>query len=71
MVIIHFLMTNKYPLAVLIIHLDPVLLDVNVHPQKLEVKFMNESIIKYHVEIFIKEKIKFYDSSNCTKSYYF
>lgn len=52
-----FLMTNKYPLAVLIIEMDPVLLDVNVHPQKLEVKFSNESILKFQIENYIKETL--------------
>lgn len=52
-----FLMTNKYPLAILQIEMDPYLLDVNVHPQKLEVKFTNESLIKYHVELLVKEAL--------------
>lgn len=52
-----FLMTNKYPLAVLLIEMDPYLLDVNVHPQKLEVKFTNESMIKYHIELLVKETL--------------
>ena len=52
-----FLMTNKYPLAIIIIEMDPVLLDVNVHPQKLEVKFTNESLIKFQLETFIKETL--------------
>ena len=34
---------NRFPLAVLHIKMDPVLLDVNVHPSKLEVRFSKET----------------------------
>jgi len=37
-----FLMKNKYPFAVLNININPALVDVNVHPTKMEVKFSNE-----------------------------
>lgn len=37
-----FLMKNKYAFVVLNIELNPVLVDVNVHPSKMEVKFSNE-----------------------------
>lgn len=36
---------GKFPFCVLDIIIDPSLVDVNVHPAKLEVKFSNESII--------------------------
>ena len=52
-----FLMVNRYPLAIIMLEMDPYLLDVNVHPQKLEVKFANESLIKYHLEMFIKNEL--------------
>ncbi|HHT55709.1 MAG TPA: DNA mismatch repair endonuclease MutL [Acholeplasma sp.] len=52
-----FLMTNRYPIAVLSIGMDPYLLDVNIHPQKLEVKFSNESILKYQIESIIKNTL--------------
>lgn len=51
------LMTNRYPIAVVYLEMDPILLDVNVHPQKLEVKFVNEAILKYHIELFVKEAL--------------
>ena len=38
-----FLMKNRYPLAVLNIEMDSVLLDVNVHPTKQEVRLSKES----------------------------
>lgn len=37
-----FLMKNRYPIAVLNIEMDPVLLDVNVHPTKQEVRLSKE-----------------------------
>lgn len=36
---------EKFPFAVLNIELNPAVVDVNVHPSKLEVKFANERII--------------------------
>ncbi len=40
-----FLMKNKYAFAVLNIELNPMLVDINVHPAKTEVKFANEQDI--------------------------
>lgn len=37
-----FLMKNKYAFVVLNIELNPTLVDINVHPSKMEVKFSNE-----------------------------
>lgn len=50
-----FLMTNRYPLALISIKMDPYLLDVNIHPQKLEVKMSNESLLTYQLESIIKK----------------
>ena len=36
------LMNNRYPIAVITIQVDPSLVDVNVHPSKLEVRFSEE-----------------------------
>lgn len=52
-----FLMTNRYPIAIILIEMDPYLLDVNIHPQKLEVKFSNESLLKYQIENFVKNAL--------------
>lgn len=39
------IMIGKFPMAVLNIEIDPSLIDINVHPTKLEVKFSNEKAI--------------------------
>lgn len=50
-----FMMVGKYPIALIHLVMDPSLLDVNVHPQKFEVKFVNESVLAYYIEKFVKE----------------
>lgn len=52
-----FMMVGKYPIALIHLEMDPSLLDVNVHPQKYEVKFVNESILAYAIESFVKEAL--------------
>lgn len=41
-----YLADNRYPIAVINIEIDPYLVDVNVHPSKLEVKFSKEMELK-------------------------
>lgn len=53
-----FLMVNKYPIAVIHLTIDPQLLDVNVHPQKLEIKLMNESLLAFQIEQEIKRALE-------------
>lgn len=49
-----YLADNRYPIAIINIEIDPYLVDVNVHPSKLEVKFSKEDqlaeLIKTGVE---------------------
>ncbi|MDO9535408.1 MAG: hypothetical protein Q7J85_08775, partial [Bacillota bacterium] len=52
-----FMMVGKYPIAFIHLEMDSSLLDVNVHPQKYEVKFVNESILSYHIETFVKDAL--------------
>lgn len=40
-----YLPIGKYPIAVLYLQIDPTLIDVNVHPSKLEIKISNEDQI--------------------------
>jgi DNA mismatch repair protein MutL len=52
-----FMMVGKYPIALIHIDIDPSLLDCNVHPQKYEVKFVNEMVLAYHIEGFVKQAL--------------
>ena len=40
-----FMMQHRYPLTVLYIDLPASLFDVNVHPQKMEIRFRNETLV--------------------------
>lgn len=48
---------NRYPLTVLHITMDPGLIDVNVHPSKLEVKFSKEKELYAFVEQAVREAL--------------
>lgn len=45
-----YLADNRYPVAVINIEIDPYLVDVNVHPSKLEVKFSKEYELKQLIQ---------------------
>ena len=47
-----FTMTNRFPFVVLFLTIDSAFLDVNVHPTKMEVRFMNQEEV---FELFQKE----------------
>lgn len=71
-----FLMQHKYPFTCLYIDIDPLLMDVNVHPSKQEVRFENPEAV--YIAIFnicseaLKEKAHIHrfeaESSNTKKS---
>ena len=52
---------SRYPVCVLIIETDPSLLDVNIHPSKLDIKFSNfdelNSLIKNIIDNALKSKL--------------
>ncbi len=52
------LFTGKYPIVCLTIDVDPILIDVNVHPQKTEVKFSEQSTLEGLIHSTIAKTIK-------------
>ncbi len=54
---------GKYPIVFLFIKLNPILVDVNVHPAKKEIKFSRRKIIKNIVKNGIKDGLKNIDKS--------
>lgn len=49
---------HRYPIAIIYINLDPVLVDVNVHPTKLEVRFSKEKELAKTLEQLVREIFK-------------
>ena len=70
-----FLKSGKYPSGVLSINIDPADVDVNVHPQKTEVRFRNPSIVFTSVASAISSKLQsssvsYYPASSVSTSEY-
>lgn len=59
------IMIGKFPMAVLNIEINPSLIDINVHPTKLEVKFSNEKMIYETVYFGVKNAL--YETVNIPK----
>lgn len=51
------LMVGRYPVVVLNIQMDPLLIDVNVHPTKQEVRLSKESALMALIEKAIRERL--------------
>lgn len=51
------IMVGKFPACVLMIEIDPSLVDVNVHPSKIEVKFSDEKLIYDAVYFAVKNTL--------------
>ena len=49
---------HRYPIAVISIQLDPILVDVNVHPTKLEIRFSKEKELINLIERMIRDVFK-------------
>ncbi|HBT59586.1 MAG TPA: DNA mismatch repair endonuclease MutL [Acholeplasmataceae bacterium] len=52
-----YIMVNRYPIAVIRITIDPSLIDVNVHPQKREIKLSNEYVIASMIRKLINQTL--------------
>ena len=51
---------NKYPIALIYFDIDPLLIDVNVHPTKTEIKIANEDAICKLLEAEIRKNLEEY-----------
>ncbi len=49
---------DKYPIVVLSIEADPILIDVNVHPTKMDIKFSKMDSLKELIASLIKDKLE-------------
>lgn len=49
-----FIMTDRFPAFILFIDVNPYLVDINVHPSKLEVRFADETTIREAVYFAVK-----------------
>lgn len=52
-----FMMRGRFPIAILLVTIDPERVDVNVHPTKLEVRFQDEKGIQETIRTMLKEAI--------------
>jgi DNA mismatch repair protein MutL len=52
------LMIKRYPVVYMSIDMDPSLTDVNVHPQKMQVKMASELLISFHLTTLIQSHFK-------------
>ncbi|MFH5881506.1 DNA mismatch repair endonuclease MutL [Liberiplasma polymorphum] len=53
-----YLPIGKYPIAYIEIKVDPLLIDVNIHPQKLEIKFTEENLLIALIKETIQKTLK-------------
>lgn len=56
-----YLPLGKYPIVLLRITMDPLLLDVNIHPQKLDVKFTEERLLMNLIANTVQARLKTLD----------
>jgi len=53
-----YLPIGKYPIVFIKIDMDPLLIDVNIHPQKLEVKFTEQRLLVRLISDTINDRLK-------------
>jgi DNA mismatch repair protein MutL len=52
------LMKGRYPVVALFVHIDPALVDVNVHPTKHEVRFRDQALVHDFIAASIRQALK-------------
>jgi len=60
---------NKYPLAIIHLEIDPLTVDVNIHPKKEEVLFLHPHIIEQAITKAITKTLEQYMSQRLTPSH--
>ncbi len=63
-----YIMTDRYPSFIVFLSLNPHLVDINVHPSKLEVRFVDESAVREAVYFAVKNSLE--DRTNVIKEDY-
>ncbi len=53
-----YIMTDRYPAYILFININPYLVDINVHPSKLEVRFVDEQLIREEIYFAVKNVLE-------------
>ena len=53
-----YIFNERYPACVLFVELDPYLVDVNVHPAKLEVRFVDENAVRQAVYFTVRQAVE-------------
>jgi len=53
-----YMFNERYPGCVLFIELDPYLVDVNVHPSKLEVRFVDDNAVRQAVYFTVRDAVE-------------
>ncbi|MBE6701276.1 MAG: DNA mismatch repair endonuclease MutL [Ruminococcaceae bacterium] len=53
-----YIMTERYPAFILFVDIDPYLVDINVHPTKLEVRFVDDSSVREAVYFAVKNQLE-------------
>ena len=53
----HLVPKDHFPFHVLLLEVDPAMIDVNIHPTKQEVKFENERIIYNYIRVTVKHAL--------------
>jgi len=54
----NLLLLNYYPIALISLEIDPTKIDVNVHPQKREIRFSNEELLFQFISESIRKKLE-------------